>query len=431
MKFTKLALAAICLFTTAVLAQVPDPAPAQSKPVALVGGTAHLGNGEVIESAVITFDNGKITAVADMSSIRVNRGTHDIIDTTGKHVYPGFILAASSVGLSEVSSVRATVDTSETGRMNPSVRSIIAYNTDSEMIPTLTFNGLLMAEVMPGGGVISGQSSVVQLDAWNWEDAAVKSDIGVHVQWPRQKVRRFDFATFTRSWQDNKDYDKQLGELEKMLSDARAYKDVKGAPANLKLDAMTGLFDGSKILFVHTSSGPDITSSVLFAKELGVQKIVIVGGEDALSVAPFLVKHKVSVILGGVHRLPGTAEDDIDEPYKLPGLLHEAGVDFCITYPSLMNARNLPFLAGTAAAHGMDKEQALAAITGNVARILGVSDQTGTLENGKDATLFISSGDALDMRTNNVEAAFIMGRNIHLGGMQQRLFERYKKKYGQ
>ena len=430
MKFTKPALAAFCLFCSLLTAQVPDPAPPQAKPIALAGGTVHIGNGKVIESGVVTFDKGIITAVADMSAIRINRATHDIIDTTGKHVYPGFILADSQLGLSEVGAVRATVDTSETGEMNPNIRSIIAYNTDSEMIPTLCYNGVLMAQVVPGGGTISGQSSMVQLDAWNWEDAAWKTDIGIHVAWPQRKVRRFDFATFTRTWQDNKDYDKQMADLAKMFDDAKGYAKVNG-PANLKLEAMVGLFSGEKTLFIHASAGPDITSSVLFGKEHGVKKMVIVGGEGALPVADFLVKHKVPVILGGVHRLPDNAEDDVDMPYKLPALLHQAGVDFCITYPSLMNSRNLPFLAGTAAAYGLDKEQALAAITGNVARILGISDQTGTLENGKEATLFISSGDALDMRSNNVETAFIMGRNIQLGGMQQRLYQRYKKKYGQ
>ncbi len=430
MRLTKACAAFLC-FCLALSAQVPDPAPPQAKPIALVGGTAHIGDGTLIENAVVTFDQGKITAVANLDNIRINRTTHEIIDTTGKHIYPGFILASGILGLTEVESVRATIDTEEVGQLNPNVRSIIAYNTDSELIPTWRYNGILTTETCPEGGIISGQSSIVQLDAWNWEDAAVKTDTGLHINWPARKALRFDFATFSRTWQDNKHYEHEMLELEKIFSEAHSYTKLANSEANIKLAAMAGLFSGEKTLFIHADSARDMVEAVLFAEKHGVTRTVLVGAEEALTVADFLVKHKVPVILAELHRLPNTPEEDVDGPYKLPAQLQAAGVTFGISYTKLMSGRNLPFVAGTAAGFGLDREQALAAITGNIARILGIDDQVGTLKVGLDATLFISSGDALDMRTNNLEAAFIGGRHIELGGMQQRLYERYKKKYGQ
>ena len=175
-----------------LLAQVPTPAGPQTKPIALVGGVAHLGNGQVIENAVISFDKGKLTSVGARDSVQLDASTHDIVDVSGKHIYPGLILPASTLGLAEVSSIRAMSDDSEAGSYNPNVRAIVSYNTDSEFIPTLRYNGILIAQSAPTDGVVSGTSSIVQLDAWNWEDAAFKTDDGIHVSWPSRMSRRFD-----------------------------------------------------------------------------------------------------------------------------------------------------------------------------------------------------------------------------------------------
>lgn len=416
----------ILLLSTGLLAQVPKPAPPQKKAIALVGGTAHLGNGQIIEAAIISFENGKLTAVTDQTSIRINRGTHDIIDITGKHVYPGLIATNSILGLNEVESLKATRDFEEQGDLNPSARAIIAYNTDSEVIPTMRFNGVLLAQITPQGSFARGQSSVVQLDGWNWEDAAFETDNGVHFTWPLRIARNFSFRTFTMTREKNEAFPEQIAALHKLFADAKAHgKDTK----NLKLASLQGLFDGSKTMFVHTNNSAAMVDSVRFARKYGIQKIAIIGGHNALDVASFLKEEKVPVILEDVYRLPQTDQDDIDGPYTLPAKLHEAGLTFAITVDDLQESRNLAFHAGTAAAYGLDKEVALSTITLVPAQILGIADRVGSLEVGKDATLFISEGDVMDIRTSIVTHAFIQGRAIELNGMQQRLYERFHEKY--
>jgi len=420
----------LLLCGTTCLAQVPVPAPSQEKPIALVGGTAHLGTGEVIENAVVAFENGLLTTVADQTTIRIDTSTYEVVDTTGKHIYPGFIMPAVDLGLGEVNSVRATIDNAETGDVNPNVRAIVAYNTDSEVIPTYRFNGILMAQTTPTGGLVSGQSSIVQLDAWNWEDAAYRTDDGIHVNWPGRFRRQFDFTTFTVKTVPNERYQENMDLLGKLFADARAYGAVEPDRRNLKLEAMQGLLDGSKTLFLHTDDAKSMVAGVKLAEEKGVQRVAIVGGANALMVREFLVTHDIPVILTDIHATPSTAHGDIDEAYKRPAQFHEAGIRFCFGYDSRTNARNLGFTAGTAVAYGLPYERAVHAVTLATAEILGIGETTGSLEVGKDATLFVSEGDALDMRTQVLSHAFIRGRHIVLHARQQALFERYRDKYG-
>lgn len=415
----------------AAMAQVPAPAPAQSKPILLLNGIAHIGNGEVIENSAIVFEDGEITLVTDATNIRLNAEDFETYSISGKHVYPGIILPATDLGLKEISAVRATVDNDEVGSMNPNVRSIIAYNTDSEITPTMRFNGILTAQIMPKGGLVSGTSSVVQLDAWNWEDAVIKMDDAMHVQWPR-------YFSISGWWtgkieiKKNEEYDTNVETLRTYLTEASAYANMdESGSENLKLEAARGLFDGSKSLFIHAEYMKEIVESVTLAKELGVKKIVLAGADEAWKVKEFLKDENVSVLVSNVHRLPSVPEQDIYMPYQLPALLAKEGITVGLMFSGdmLQNARNLPFFAGTVAAHGLEKEEALKLITSNNARILGIEDRLGTLEVGKDATLVVSSGDILDMRTSQVEVAFIHGRNVPIEAMQQRLYEKYKNKY--
>lgn len=416
----------------AAWAQKPVPAAPQSKPIALTGGVAHIGNGQVIQNATITFDKGKIVQVIDASNSTANLSGFEVIDIKGKHVYPGFILPNSQVGLQEVNSIRAMNDFSEQGQLNPNVRSLISYNADSEYIPTFRFNGVLLAETTPTGGMISGTSSVMEMEGWNWEDAVHTKDIGVHMNWPAIMSRQFDFSTFTVSQAPNKNYEKEIGDIEKFFSEASAYSNLATKEVNLKFEAMTGLFAGTKTLFIHADNPKEIVESVRTAQRVGVKRITIVGGEGGIYVAEFLKENKIPVILGATHNLPAREDADIDMPYKLPHLLTQAGVTVSLSNDkSLHGARNLGFYAGTAVAYGMDKEEALKTITSNTAKALGIDSRVGTLEAGKDATLFIAEGDALDYRTNKVTYAFIRGKLVTLPGNQEELFDRYSKKYGQ
>ena len=407
-----------------------------------MNGVAHLGNGKVIENSAIGFKNGKIILVADATTIKIQSGAYDTtINIFGKHVYPGIIAPNSTLGLSEIDAVRATLDYRETGNYNPHVRSVTSFNSDSKIPPTVRTNGVLIAQVTPRGGVISGTSSVLELDGWNWEDMSMKTDDGIHLNWPRM---------FKRDWEKNEDanempplkksedYDKQKNEMKKFFADSKAYNETAiavgtSSEKNLRLEAMKGIFAGTKSLFVHVNYVKEIEDAVNFSKEMGIKKMVVVGGTDSWMVADLLKENNVSVMVNRVHDLPNRADDDIDLPYKIPYLLQKAGVLFCLENSGDMEqiqSRNIPFLAGTAVAYGLTKEEALSSITLNTAKILGIENKVGSLEEGKDATLFISTGDALDMKTNNVEWAFIRGKKLDLSNEQKALFEKYKSKYG-
>lgn len=410
-------------------AQVPEPVPAQAKPIVLMNGTAHIGNGEVIENSVVAFENGKITMVGDATTVRLDMTRFDVINIAGKHVYPGLILPNTVLGLEDISSVRATIDSEEVGDLNPHVRSLVAYNTDSEVIATLRHNGILLAQSTPGGDLITGTSSIMMLEGWNWEDAQYKADDGVHLNWPTK--------TYGPRWwmgetapRPNPNYQEGIDKLEKFFADAKAYSEAQPAVTNLRLEAMKGVFSGAQKLFVHADRRIEIMEGLQFAKANGAASIVLVGGTDAGSTIDYLKEHNIPVLLTDVHRIPGREDEDYDLAYKLPALLHNAGIKVGLTYETLHGSRNLPFTAGTAAAYGgISKEDALKMITSNTASILGIDATTGTLESGKDANIVVSEGDILDMRSSKVTNAFVQGKQIILDGKQQMLYDRFKRKY--
>ena len=410
------------------------PAPKQSKSVLILNGTAHIGNGKVLENSAIGFKDGKITLVADARLIRLAEGAYDVtIDASGQQVYPGFIAPNSTLGLVEIDAVKSSDDEEEIGSINPHVRAIIAYSADSKVIETVRPNGVLMAQITPRGGRISGTSSIVQLDAWNWKDAVIKENDGIHLNFPSSFSRSgswFEPGTI----ENNKDYVKQISEITAFLANAKAYLSDNSKERNLIFEATKGLFDGNQTLFIHANEEKQIIDAVQLAKENGIKKVAIVGGYEAYKTAALLQKNNVGVLLKRVHDMPENDDQDVDLPYKNAKLLTDKGVLVGLENSGdheRMNTRNLPFLAGTCAAYGLDKEQALQLITFNTAKILGIDKQCGTLEEGKDATLFISDGDALDMRTNKLTKAFIQGRAISLETHQSQLNNRYKEKYNQ
>lgn len=414
---------ALLLFCHANFAQyVPTPGEAQSQPILLQGATAHLGNGQVIENAYVAFADGKFTVVqADAAA--VNFKTHKIIDVTGKHIYPGFVALNSQLGLNEIGAVRATNDYREVGLLNPNIRALIAYNTDSEVIPTVRSNGILYVQITPQGGRISGQSSVVNLDAWNYEDAAVRADDGIHLNWPRIINR----SRWTGSKKNDK-YDEQIRETEELFNAAQAYGQRNdGADTNLKLAAMQGLFDGSKKLYLHVNDVTSMQSGVLFAEKYGITP-VIVGGRDSWMITDFLKEHDVAVVLNSTQSLPHYEDSDIDQPFKTPAALEAAGVTWCFSHGSYWDQKNLPFIAGQAVGFGLDYEAAVRALTATPAKIVGTDAEAGTLEVGKTATLIVSEGDAFDMRGNKISRAFIDGREVNLENKHKALYRKFGKK---
>jgi len=433
MKKIIVTLSALVSFTAAAFAQDDVyPAAKQSKKTAIVGATVHVGNGQVIENGTVVFDNGKIVYAGDAAAAPKAENT---IDAKGKQVYPGLILPSSNLGLQEISGVRGSTDINEIGEFNPSVRSIAAYKAESVIINTLRLNGILLAHTIPGGQLIAGQSSVVQLDAWNYEDAAYKTDMGMHFYMP-SLLSRGGGRGFGRGFGGAPAGDPTKEALDKIESvkaifrEAKAYHQ-KGADKqiNLKLEATKGLFDRTQKLFVHCDQIKQMIVAIDFVKEFGFE-VVLVGASESWQIADLLKANNIAVILTQEHSLPTSDDDDIDQPYKAASALQKAGVLFCLNDDDPQNrGRNLMFNAGTAAAYGLGKEGALQAITLNAAKILGVDDKTGTLEVGKDANIVISEGDILDMKSSIVTDAFIQGRAVAITSKHKQLYERYKHKY--
>ena len=406
----------------------------------ITNGTVHTGNGQVLESTTIEVNGGKIVRIA--SNIPIPQNDGKVFDAKGKHVYPGLIMPSTDIGLVEITSgVRGSNDNVELGDFNSNVRSIVAYNTDSKFINVLKSNGILLASIAPEGGVISGSSTVVQFDAWNWEDAAYKMDGGIHLNMPsllaRAGGRRGGGGGFPGGFPVagagdpmKAAYDK-IDEIKHFFREAKAYlQEATHKETNLKLEAVKGLFNKKQKLFVHGNQVKQMLLAIDFIKEFGFD-VVIVGGSESYQIADLLKQNNIAVILDSEHALPALDDDDVDQPYKTPAALQKAGVLFALNDThGTSRYRNLSYNAGTAVTYGLTKEEALQAITLNAAKILGVDDRTGSLEVGKDANIVISEGDILDMKSSTVTHAFIQGRLVSLDNKQLQLYERYKHKYG-
>lgn len=424
----------LVLLNVKLFAQVPEPVNDQTKPVLIYNAFIHIGDGNTIQNGFVSFDNGKITDVSS-EDLDLESGTYNNflkINANGSHLYPGLILPNSKVGLEDISAVRATVDHTEVGELNSNIRSLIAFNTDSEVISTFRYNGILLSQVVPDGSFVTGNSSIMMMEGWNWEDAAYKIDDGMHVKWPRKTYPPSRWSGQT-SFRDNPNYKSSVDMINKFLIDSRSYFNLNGdenKEVNLKLEAMVDVFNGKKKIYLHVGSREQIIESVQIFQKHGINNLVLVGANDALYAIDFILENDLPVLLNNLHRVPSRNHEDVDLPYKLPYLLQKEGVLVGLTASgSLHSQRNLPFLAGTAAGYGLGKEEALKLITSNNAKILGIDNVTGTIMVGKDANIIISKGDILDMKSSVIEYAFITGRKVNLDGKQQILYDRFKRKY--
>ncbi len=411
-------------------------AAAQDHPIVLSGCTVHPISGEAIQDGYVHFKDGKIVNVGKEPIPRFADSTVQIIDAKGMHVFPGMISADTQLGLVEFPPVNVTVDTGEVGDVTPEVRPSTAVNPDSTLLPVTRTNGVLVVGVMPTGGAVAGQVSVMRLDGWTWEDMTVKGTAGVLVNWPN--VRPITAWWMDRSADDQlKEIRERISTIEETFETAKAYAAARAAdPASatdLRWEAMRGVYAQGKdrlTVFITANERDQITSAVSWAAKAGV-KAVIVGGRDAAECADLLKKHDVGVIVEGTFAFPRRDDAPYDDAYSLPARLKAAGVRFCLTSGDrTANERNLPYSAGMAVAHGLDLDSAHKAVTLWPAQILGIDDRYGTLEEGKSATLIVTDGDPLEV-TTNTRMAFIDGRAIDLSNKQSRLAEKYREKYRQ
>ncbi len=383
------------------------PGAIQSNPIAIIGATLHTIHGDDLQSGTILFADGRITQVGASASLPPNT---EIIEARGKHVYPGLIESSSDIGLVEINSIRATIDSRETGAFNPNVQAVTAFNPDSELIPVARANGILLAISAPEGGLIAGRSALVMLDGWSRDDMLLKLDTGMHVRWPRS--------------------DSERKELVEFIEQAKLYAQAKDLSRDLRLEAMTKVLEGKLPMIVRANEIDHILSAVAFCKRHNV-KLIIEGGTDACLCAELLKKEKIPVIVSSVYSNPSRRHSAYDEAYTLPKRLHDAGIAFCISAGGRFGAngiRNLPYNAATAAAFGLTEVEALRSITLSPAEILGVSDRVGSLQVGHDATLFVADGNILETPTQ-VELAFVKGRRVDLNNRHTQLYQKYTEKY--
>ena len=422
------------LLTVSISANEQIPAPPQKNPILLKNGYIHTVSKGTIEGSIL-FEKGKITRIAKYITPPKDC---EIIDLNGKHVYPGMIAAVSGLGLIEINAVAVTNDHSERGDFNPNVRTNVAFNPDSEIIPTTRSNGILIANIIPNSGLVSGQSSVMMLDGWTWESATLSSPSGLHIIWPNMNsIAKNDYEKNRL-----KTAKEHLNNLENIIKDARAYarlRQTKSRSAenyhdeDLRWESMIPYVNKKLPIYVHANEVKQIEAAISWSVRHSLN-IIIVGGKDAWRTTDLLIKNRIPVIYESVTSLPYRRFEDYDQAYKTPSILYEKGVQFCISQygsaGSAYQARNLPYQASMAASYGLPKEAALRSITLSAAEILGIDKKVGSLETGKDATLFISNGDPLEIRTNILQA-YIQGKKVDMGDRHKSLYSKYKEKYRQ
>lgn len=386
--------------------------------ILLLHGTAHIGNGTVVESAAIGVVNDRIAFVKNSLTQTFNNKDWDtIINCNGQHFYPGLVSANNTLGLTEIDAVRATRDFNDVGDWNPHVRAQVAYNVESKVVETVRTNGVLLVQATPRGGWISGSSSIMKLSGWNWEDATVLADDGIHLNWPSDRTT----------------YQAQKRDIYAFFELAKTYAMAREAQAtDLRLEAMKACFKGQKRVYIHAESIQQIVDVIDFAAAFQLPFPVIVGGHDAHLVGAKLRDSKIPVMLSRIHSLPQREDELTYLPYQMPALLKQQGISFCIQNDGdmqPMNTRNLPFQAGTTMAYGLSEEEALKAISLSVCQIMGIDKDYGTLEVGKKATFFVSKGPALDMRSNQLTTILVDGKFVSTSNFQEQLYLKYRQKY--
>jgi imidazolonepropionase-like amidohydrolase len=431
-RFSYCAIVFVAFLSSLALANPEVPAPEQKGPIALIGGTIHPVEGDVIESGTILIEDGKIKAIGKEVKLppKVEK-----VDCKGQHIYPALFDAYTDIGLVEINSVRATADFREVGNMNPNVRALAAVNPDSEIIPVTRANGVLLALTGPRGILVAGRAAVIQMDGWTPEQMSLKDGVGLMIHWPQPASNPpppdpSDDPILSLPRED------AVQTMRKAFQDARQYGAARKADPDYPVDArwqsLQDVLAGEVPVMIHAESLEQIQGAVAFGDEFKL-KVIIVGGYDAPRCADLLKPRNIPVIVTSVYRLPRRRGDDYDAPYTLCERLRSAGIKFCISSFGRFGAtgtRNLPYHAATAAAYGLSPEEALKAITLYPAQICSVADRVGSLKVGKDATLFIASGDPLETPTQ-ITAGYIQGRKLAWNDRHKRLFEKYQEKYKQ
>jgi imidazolonepropionase-like amidohydrolase len=424
-------LALILFAATTLVAQSTIPNnPGIKATVAIRNATIVPVTSAPIQNGTIVFANGVITAVGTNVSIPTGA---TVIDGTGLSVYPGMIDSGSSVGLIEIDSVPGTVDTSEIGDFNPNAQAAVAINPHSELIPVTRVNGVTHVVSVPEGGIISGQSALIQLAGWTPMQMVVKSPAAMHIRFPRLRgaplveVPQEEEAEKER----RKGYTKDLDRLRDTFRDARAYAKASAAGTrrldrDLLLEALVPVVEGRVPVVMHANQARDIRAALEFADEFQL-KVILSGAQDIARLIPEVKKRNIPVLLGPILSLPQREDDPYDLLFSNAKVLYDNGIQFAIQTQDAHNTRNLPYHAASCAAFGLPKEEALKAVTIYPAQIWGVADRLGSLEVGKVANVIITNGDPLEIRTN-VSRVFIAGEEIPMESRHTLLNKKFENR---
>ena len=368
------------------------------------------------------------------ANVSVPPGAH-VIDAAGADVYPGFIDARSTIGLADPGA-GGFDDANEVLDFNPQLRAQVAFHNDSDAIPVLRANGITTVAVTPGGGLLGGQIAVMDLDGYTWEESTVASSIGVSFQFPRLGGGGGGGGgggavglPQDRSYDDvKKERDARLDRVVRLLDDARAYAKARdpNRARDLILESLVPVVERRMPLFTSASTEQEIKDAVAFADRTGV-RIVISGGSEAAMVAALLKEKNVPVILADVLSLPTRPDLPHQSRYAAAGELVAAGVKIAFAVPSETNARQLPYHAAESVAWGLNRDEAIKALTLGAAEILGVADRIGSIEPGKIANLLVAKGDPLEVRTA-ITHVVVAGRDVPFDNRQLALYERYSKR---
>ena len=414
-----------------VIAAVPFLT-AADKTIAITNARIVPVVGAEIAKGTIVIRDGKIEAIG--ADVAVPAGA-EVVDAAGLRAYPGMIDGYSQLGLVEISAVSATVDNRETGMINPQARALEAIRYDSMHIPITRSNGITAAIVAPSGGLVSGVSCLLRLDGWTNREMAIDGAVAMMIELPALRSRGGFGGGGRMGGQPLADGPALLKQLKDLFAAARAYEKRRDAAAksaglalpgfNETYEALLPLFKGKMRAMIAVHSERDIRAAIQFVKDEGL-KAVFYGVEQGFKAADDLAKAGIPVVMGSMYDMPPVWEDGYDSIFRNAGIMAKAGVKVAFSSSSSSVAKDLPYHAAKAAAFGLDKAEALRAVTINTAEIFGVADRMGSLEKGKAANVVLADGDILEMRTN-IKKVYIDGRETDMSNRYTELLEKFKK----
>ena len=394
--------------------------------------TLHPVSGPDIPVTSVYVKDGLIAEIGP--KLAAPKGTK-VVDGKGLHLYPGMIDSATTLGLAEIGAVRETTDVAELGDFNPQLRALVAVNPSSEHLPVARANGITSAIALPGGGIIAGQAGLMHLDGWTWEDMDIQRAAAMHLRFPTVSLQpgdgfsRRDGSTPMSFTEAKRRYDETLQKLRLFFEDARRYQKAKAAagPAfavDRKLEAMLPVLERRQPVIVTAERKRAIGDALAFAKRENL-KIVLAGCREF---TPELLKEikarGIPVILPETLELPPDEDDPYDAVFTIPSQLHREGILFAFATFNSSAVRNLPYQAAAAVPFGLEREDALKAVTLNAAKIWGVDDRLGSVDKGKWADLVLADGDLLETRTQ-IKQMWMRGRSVDLSTRHTKLADKY------